>query len=486
MARTQTLQLGRARHLLAHLMAVLALWGAPLEAQADTFFFPGFFLAEGGSSDFHREFAEADERPRGIAPVIFAETDDIVLEVGETVLVPVFAQTAEGLPVPIRWTLENNIARSVGSTIDKARPHALNGVTLSSHGFRGLLPSEIAGPRADTPVSAGLGCERRYFLSNGTHFYDGHHRRAVRPSRADASAFLCLHGRAPGEGQVFVGESVLAQDLDRRVDGETDLLRPPYLGRDGRAAIRVKVVEAAGGVLRDEMAMAEAVTDQCSLNACRIRAVPLNRGGERLDCQSGAFEVEWQYSTSHYDVVGQPGCTIELTPKFLPPGTERAFPRGFQVNAVVSQVEERVISNATGPATTVKTIKQAFASAYLHPLAEIETERVKWARAICPPVVVPGGTFSCLISVVSDTGNPPGPYAVLPAGWILPPGVRFAGFAPRNGNYACFEVDAAAAEGTLSRLNGALDTGLRFASAPLVVSRGYGDFLKGTKPQACP
>ncbi|WP_394689861.1 hypothetical protein [Hoeflea sp.] len=451
-------------------------------AYADSFF-PVFYLSEDKPSRVHRNFTQPHLRARGLAPRIYAETTEIELEVGETVLVPVFSLIEDGLPMPILWTLENNIASIAGATIDKSRPYATNGVTLSAFGFRGLLPSGIAGPAATSPVQAGLGCERRFFLGNSPRFYDGHYRSQLGQPRAHHSAFLCIHGRDVGAGEIFIGEAFAEQDFNRRVDGSISLLRPPHLSRLARTAIRVKVVEAGAGRLKSEMAMAETIVDECNVDKCRLRAIPLNRGGERLSCQKPEFEVVWQYSSAIYNVTGQTDCSIELRPKFLPTPSQPAFAQVFQVNAIVSQIEDRQIP---GGSRRVKTIKQSFSGAFLHPLANQETEPVKWARAICPAVVVPGKTFSCVVSVVSDTGNPPGPYAIQPNGWLLPPGLSFTGFSTSNRNYACFSLDANIQDGTLDRLSGRLDSGLVFSSARIAVSGAFGAYLTDAKPLDCP
>lgn len=474
---------GRIRGWIGFVIGLIVLPCAALfPAHADSFF-PVFYLSEDKPARVHRSFTQPHLRARGFAPRIYAETTEIQLEVGETVLVPVFSETDDGLPIPILWTLENNLSSIAGATIDKARPYATNGVTLLAFGFRGLLPSGIAGPAATTPVQAGLGCERRFFLGNSPRFYDGHYRSQLGQSRAHHSAFLCIHGREVGAGEVFVGETFAEQDFNRRVDGQISLLRPPHLSSLARTAVRVKVVEPGAGRLKSEMAMAETIVDECNVDSCRLRAIPLNLGGEQLSCQKPDFEVAWQYNSAIYNATGQADCSIELRPKFLPPSSQPAFPQAFQVNAIVSQIEERQTS---GGSTRVKTIKQAFSGAFLHPLANQETESVKWARAICPAVVVPGKTFSCLVSVVSDTGNPPGPHAIRPDGWLLPPGLSFTGFATSNQNYACFSLDANMQDGVLAPLSGRLDTGLVFSSARIAVSGAFGAYLTNAKPLDCP
>lgn len=469
---------------LKFLPAILTIAVGSVGAKADPFH-PTFYLSE--NSKLTRSFLQPEMRPDGARPRILAEMTNIRLEMGETILVPILSRTPEGWPLPISWALENNLTAAVGATIDKAFPYAMNGFTYSSFGFSFIIPSGIAGPRSALPAPAGIGCERRFPLENQPVFYDGLFKRWNGRTDLLAGIFLCLHGREVGKGQILVGEAVSSLDFSRRIDGPQLVInRLPYLDPDTHVSITVEVVKPSDRGLSEELSMVDTLVTDCSLEACKLVARPLNRGGEILDCNAKGIGVNWIFTSTSYSLISQTGCSVVLKPKHLPSVLLPVFGAAYQVNAIVSQTTEWPVTTSSGKILSVKTVKQAFSATFLHPFDPSGTLPVKWAMARCPIVIVPGQSFSCAILAVSEDGDVPGPFNVSPTGWSLPPGVHFVGFAKSNDKYACFTVDESIAEGELKGISGQLVSGLPFFGARMAISKAYANFLSGRKPLDCP
>jgi hypothetical protein len=465
-------------HFFLFLTALCCLNVKPAEADP---YHPQFYLSEERGHSKIRTFSPPEERPRGIHPRLLSEVSEIQIEVGETVLIPIFARTGYDLPVPIRWTLENNIAAFASSTIDPARPTSLNGYTLSTHGWRGLMPSGIAFGNASSVVTSKLGCERRFQPDNGDVFLDG--LRTKRPFRSEI--FLCLHGVAPGKGQIYFGEQNSAIEFSKQERGMILIDANSFMNETVRKAITVEVVEPRNQTLRQELSMAEVTVSSCTLASCEFKAIALNRGGERLKCGTDSISVNWHWASTAFTFVRQDKCNLTLKPRFLPRSDETIFPLRFLVRASVKQVEKRQ-TKRFGKTITVKVGKEAEAAVFTHPLNVTETNKLKWPAALCPLVVSPGASFSCLITVFSDTGNPPDPFDISDQDWRLPSGIEFAGFTTSSKYYACFRVASNVEDGVVKGIEGRFTNGQIFSGAKMIVSTDFSNYLSKAKPSDCP
>ena len=474
----------RAQLSLTLIFSIILITTSTFPAYSETFF-PGFYLSR-NASNANQGFLQPHLRGRSVYPSIVAEINSVSLEVGETVLIPVFSETRNGWPLPIIWTLRNRMASVVSATIDRARPSSRNGIGYGSAGFRFSYTSNLEGPRISIPVQNGLGCERRFYLGNPHIFKDGKFQ-SLRNAR-HSSIYLCVHGREVGKAQILVGEAFPDQEITRQIYQNIALLRPLYLSQFSRSRIDVEIIEPTPKTSRrNELSMIDISSPNCDDQRCEIHVAPLNRGGERLSCSMNSEDnitVHWQYSKQIYKQVSESDCKLVVKPKRLPSSREPAFDRRFQVGTTAMQT--RVYSYAVpGHNRTVnaKVAKQAFGVLFLHPVRSNAGKSIGWARALCPMIVAPGSFFSCLISVVDEMGQPPtSPYHVDENRWTLPRGITFHKLAK---SYACFKVSKSALDSVTDGIKGMLTNSTVFSSGRIVIEDGYKDFLKNEVPPLC-
>ena len=478
------------RFKLTHIMAATILvltFLLSIDTARSWTFFPGFYLSN-TSSKANQGFLQPHLRDHSIHPIIIAETTSVSLEVGETALVPIFSETSDGLPIPVVWTLRNSVSSVAVATIDQAYPYTRNGVSYALEGFRSSFATNLAGPAVSTPVQNGLGCERRFYLGKQHRFVDGTFQSSSISKRLVPTIYLCLHGREVGKTQVLVGEAFPDQEITRQKFERIVLLRPPYLSQFSRTLIDVEVVEPTNSNRRNELTMIEIRPQRCTDLECKINVVPLNRGGERLSCAKDDIQVKWHFLKVSYKFVKKDSCSILLRLRHLPLAGLPAFHRNYQIEATVEQTRTYAYKLPGFSRTVnVEVVRQAFGVAFMHPVRASAGKKVAWARALCPMIVTPGSVFSCLISVVDETGNPPGFQVEFGLGeWALPKDVEFLKIASAKPYYACFKVSEAASDAITDGISGKLsDPPIPFWSGRILINDAYSSYLTGEVPGYC-